>query len=171
MEHRRRDDTSLDDRVRTVELLYERLDSRVHSAETITNEARAEFRSIRDELKKDISNLRISIVGDAIGEQPGLRQDIAALKIAQTSKERREGYRWAFATAFWPVVVVQFLILAGLVLVNWDKIQEFILLHEHIHQAAVIEANTKKLKTKRAAGRKPRPPPQPVKEEVPDETP
>ena len=76
----------------------------------------------------------------------GLLNDVREIKQDRERSEKREGYIWKFATA----VIVQFLILTGLLIVNWDNIQGFIVLHEHIYQAAAIERDTKKRKAQRA---------------------
>jgi len=114
----------IDSTVREHEVLYERLDSRVHSAEIIANEARAEFRTIREELKKELREIRNAINGDAAG-YPGMRQDLAELKGERSRKDMRTGYRWNFWTALIPVMVAQSVILIGLLIVNWGALEAF----------------------------------------------
>lgn len=113
-------------------------------------------------LSKEVNKFNALLYRDSAGN-PGILKKIDAVLDDRERADKQTGYRWAFRTAFWPVVVVQLLVLIGLVVVNWDKIQEYIVLHEHIYQAAAIERNTKKLKAKRK--KKPKPPPV---EEVPE---
>lgn len=75
----------------------------------------------------------------------GLLEDIRYLMEDRKRHEMRENNAWKLVTA----ICVQFLILIGLLVVNWDHIQEFIVLREHIYQAASIERDTKKRKVAR----------------------
>lgn len=97
------------------------------------------------EHQKEINKFNALLNPDHLG-QGGLLNDLREVLGSRQRSEKREGYLWKFATA----VVVQFLILIGLIVVNWDKIQEYVVLHQHIHAAAAIEKNTKKLKARRA---------------------
>ena len=54
-------------------------------------------------------------------------------------------------------ICVQSLILFGLLITEWDHIQAFFVLHEHIYQASSIEKDTKKMKAARAKKPKPKP--------------
>jgi hypothetical protein len=92
-----------------------------------------------------LNKLNAILNPDSLGNG-GLLNDVRDLKKDRDRSEKREGYIWKFATA----VVVQFLILTGLLVVNWDNIAAFIVLHEHIYQAAAIEKDTKKRKVARA---------------------
>jgi hypothetical protein len=117
------------------------------------------------QMQKEINRFNAILNPDHLGHG-GLLNDIRSLMGRRERLTAREGYFWHFATA----VFVQFIILAGLLIVNWDHIQAYIVLHQHIHQAATIESNTKKLKAKRSA-HKPRPRPvlpPPVVEEQPE---
>lgn len=148
----------VDTTLRGHDLSYERLGNRVHNAETIANEARAEFRAIRQEIKEELRALHIALEGDAAGH-PGIRQDLAALKNSQERRDRQEGFHWTFRGIIWPVVITQTVVILGLLLTSWDHIRAYVVLHEHIHQVAVIERHTKKLKAQRSRRRDPPPPP------------
>ncbi len=107
-----------------------------------------------DRLETKVREFDSLLNADSAGN-PGLLKKIDKVLDNRERAEKREGYHWTFWTAFLPVVVVQLLILIGLVVVNWDHIREYWVIHEHIHQAAAIERNTKRLKARRA--RKPKP--------------
>ena len=79
----------------------------------------------------------------------GLRNDINSLLDKRRRSETREGYIWKFVTA----LVVQFLILIGLCVVNWDRIQWFVMVKQHTYQAASVERETKRKKEQRAKKR------------------
>lgn len=98
-----------------------------------------------DRLQAEINKFNRIFEKDHLGNG-GLREDISYLMDDRRRHDRREDNAWKFVTA----ICVQFLILIGLLIVNWDHIQEFIVLHEHIYQAASIERDTKKKKAARA---------------------
>lgn len=80
----------------------------------------------------------------------GLRNDINSLLDKRARSEKREGYFWHFATA----AFVQFLILIGLIVVNWDRIQWYVMVKQHTFQAESVERETKRMKAERAKRRK-----------------
>lgn len=98
-----------------------------------------------DRLQAEIQKFNRIFDKDHLGNG-GLLEDIRYLMDDRKRHERREDNAWKFVTA----ICVQSLILFGLLIVNWDHIQEFIVLHEHIYQAAAIEKDTKKRKAARA---------------------
>ncbi len=95
-------------------------------------------------LRNDVQKFNNVLYPDSTGHG-GLLKDIESLIQKRGRSEKREGYFWAFLTA----VSVQFLILIGLVIINWDRIGEYLTLHQHIRQAAKIERHTKALKAQR----------------------
>jgi hypothetical protein len=98
-----------------------------------------------DRLQAEVTKFNRIFDKDHLGNG-GLREDISYLMDDRRRHERREDNAWKFVTA----ICVQFLILIGLLIVNWDRIQEFLVLHEHIYQAASIERDTKRKKAARA---------------------
>lgn len=99
----------------------------------------------RDKLATQVLKFNALLMPDIHGHG-GVVNDLNEVLQNRTAREKRADHFWKFATA----VVVQFLILIGLLVVNWDRIQEYIVLHEHIYQAASIEKDTKKRKALRA---------------------
>jgi hypothetical protein len=120
-------------------------------------------------LQREIQKFNGLLEYDSAGN-PGMLRKIDLVLNDRDRAARREGYHWTFFTA----AFVQFLILIGLLVVNWDKIREYVIIREHIHQAAAIERNTKALKAKRARHpKKPKPAPvieapEPVAEPEPE---
>jgi hypothetical protein len=80
----------------------------------------------------------------------GVVNDLNEVRYDRSRREKREGYFWHFVTA----AFVQFLILIGLIVVNWDNIMGYIVLHQHMYQAQSVERETKKLKAQRAKRKK-----------------
>jgi hypothetical protein len=106
---------------------YEILESKVNALE-------AEFRSIRN-----------TIYGDRAGGH-GHEQRLNKLEDKRESKEKRVGYFWAFVTS----TVGAFLMVASLMILNWDRVEEFARkAWEHIHHQPVAQLTKTKHKAKR----------------------
>ena len=100
-------------------------------------------------LQKDVARFNSILDPDHTGHG-GLLKDIEQLLGKRERWIKREGYLWTFLTA----VVVQALILAGLVIVNWNDIKGYVILRQHIRQTEIVERQTKKAKAERDAKRK-----------------
>lgn len=90
---------------------------------------------------------------DSLGNG-GLLADISFLMDKRKRHERREDNAWKYVTA----ISVQFLILIGLIVVNWANIQAYIMERQHIHDPKPISRDAKRLKAERAKKRHVKPP-------------
>jgi hypothetical protein len=87
----------------------------------------------------------------------GLVSFITYLHDQEKARDLQSGYRWGFlntATITIGSVLCAILALAGTIFLNWDSIQEKLLLRRHVREAAAVERTTKKLKADRAKARK-----------------
>lgn len=98
----------------------------------------------RNKIQIEINKFNALLMPDIHGHG-GVVNDLNEILQNRTRREKRADHFWKFATA----VFVQFLVLIGLLIVNWDRIQEYVVLHKHIYQAAEIEKETKRNKVKR----------------------
>lgn len=83
--------------------------ARQHANENMHNEMRAELRGIKQEL-----------YGDHAGGD-GLTQRVDYLDGKRERANQRAGYFWHFITA----VAVQLLFLAAVLVLNWDRVEDF----------------------------------------------
>lgn len=93
------------------------ISAQIDSLDNLVNELRAEYRSIK-----------ATLYGDHTGHA-GIESRVDRLEdkkeIAARRAEKREGYFWHFVTA----VSLQILFLAGVVVLNWDRIEDFYVKH------------------------------------------
>jgi hypothetical protein len=108
-------------------------------------------------LKTEVNKFNRILEKDYLGHG-GLISFINYIVSQQRDQSKRTEYKWSFlnsATVTLGTIIVALISLSGMVFLNWDKIHEYVILREHIHQAAAIESATKKLKPHKARRRKP----------------
>ena len=91
--------------------------------ETLVNELRAELR-----------NVRATLHGDHTGH-PGLESRVDAMEGRRARRDLREGYFWHFVTA----LGVQALFVIALLILNWERVEDFIKSRLHHPPAQKIE--------------------------------
>lgn len=144
------DEGSLSEQSKWIDLKeLSRMERRLARAERVLwgdpEEDREGLIELKNRHQNEINKFNALLMPDIHGNG-GVVNDLNEVRYDRSRREKREGYFWHFVTA----AFVQFLILIGLIVVNWDNIQGYIVLKQHIFQANAVERETKKAKAERA---------------------